>query len=338
MVEKIYQNLDNFQFRDLHPDVFIGTASDRYAGWIGQIYSAQGYRDKISTRSKNIGGRSYKEEVLPVESVKEYFQHFSILELDFTFYRLLMDEDLKPTPNYHVLRNYKKYLGEKDQLILKVPQAVIAQRLLRRNKFVENPDYLNPDLFIHQFYKPAIDLLDESIKGFIFEQEYQPKKERVSPEKNAEALDEFFNKIPGDDRYHMETRTESFLSVSYFSVFEKRGIGQVFSHWTWLPPLLKQFDTGNRQFFNSGKQCIIRLMTPLRMRYEDSYKKAYPFNRLQEGMLDPRMVHESVEIMLAAIDKGVEVNVIINNRAGGNAPIIAQKVVQGFLERHSDNP
>jgi hypothetical protein len=26
----------NFQFRDLRQNLFIGTASDRYAGWIGQ--------------------------------------------------------------------------------------------------------------------------------------------------------------------------------------------------------------------------------------------------------------------------------------------------------------
>ena len=81
-------SLDTFQFRDLHPDVRIGTASDRYAGWIGQIYSQDRY--KALSRSKTVGGKSYREKVLPVESVREYFQHFSVLELDFTFYRVLL--------------------------------------------------------------------------------------------------------------------------------------------------------------------------------------------------------------------------------------------------------
>ena len=35
---------NNFLFRDIHPYVRIGTASDRYAGWIGQIYSEGRYR------------------------------------------------------------------------------------------------------------------------------------------------------------------------------------------------------------------------------------------------------------------------------------------------------
>ena len=32
--------IEDFKFRDLSPAVRFGTASDRYAGWIGQIYHA----------------------------------------------------------------------------------------------------------------------------------------------------------------------------------------------------------------------------------------------------------------------------------------------------------
>ena len=37
-------------------------------------------------------------------------------------------------------------------------------------------------------------------------------------------------------------------------------------------------------------------------------------------MLQPEMVLETVEIMRQAVEKGITVNVIVNNRAGGNAP------------------
>ena len=75
-------------------------------------------------------------------------------------------------------------------------------------------------------------------------------------------------------------------------------------------------------------------MTPLRMRYDEAYKKAYPFDRLIDGMMSPSMVEETAEIVLAAIDKGVHVHVVINNRAGGNAPIIAQQVSEKLLGTH----
>ena len=82
-------------FRNIHPDIRIGTASDRYAGWIGQIYTPGKYVTTV--RNHRVGKRSFKEEVLPVESVVEYFEHFSLLEIDFTFYRPLLNKKLEPT-------------------------------------------------------------------------------------------------------------------------------------------------------------------------------------------------------------------------------------------------
>ena len=323
---------ETFRFRHIHPNVFIGTASDRYAGWVGQIYSEERFGKAVSARPKKVGGKSFEERVLPVESVEEYFQHFSVLELDFTFYSLLFDKESRPTPSYHVLRTYGKYLDKDDRLILKVPQVIFAQRLWKGGKFLQNPDYLNPEIFTRQFYGPAVDLLGSAISGFIFEQEYQPKKDRGSSDDYGGALKRFLKSIPQDDRYHVETRTESYLREPYFKVLEKYGVGQVLSHWTWLPPLRRQFALSGQRFLNRGNQSIVRLMTPIGVRYEDAYIRAHPFNQLIDGMMSPGMIYETVEIMGAAIDQEVHMNVIINNRAGGNAPLIAQKVVKRFQQ------
>ncbi len=72
-------------------------------------------------------------------------------------------------------------------------------------------------------------------------------------------------------------------------------------------------------------------MTPRGMRYEDAYARAHPFNALVEGMMTPQMMDETTDIMRTAIEDGVQINVIINNRAGGNAPLIAQKIAKQFL-------
>jgi len=77
---------------------------------------------------------------------------------------------------------------------------------------------------------------------------------------------------------------------------------------------------------------IVRLMTPIGMRYEEAYLKAFPFDKLVEGMMSPHMPEETAEIMIETIKQGVQANVIINNRAGGNAPLIAQKVAETFLQ------
>ena len=309
----------------------MGTASDRYAGWIGQIYSNDRYEGRITKRTKIIGGKSFMEEVLPVDSVKEYFEHFSVLEIDFTFYRPLLGNDGQPTQNYQVLKTYSRHLKEGDRLILKVPQFITAQKIRRGDQRIENPAYLNPQLFTEQFYEPAVKVLGPTLTGFIFEQEYQRKEDRPSVKEMAQALDRFFSAIPKETRYHLELRTDLYLRNQVFEVLAKHGVGQILSHWTWLPPLRKQLAKADGRFFNAGNECVIRLLTPLGMRYEDSFEKAYPFDRLVEGMMAPEMILETVEIVKTAIEKGMLVNLIINNRAGGNAPLIAQIIAKKIM-------
>ncbi len=301
-------------------------ASDRYAGWIGQVYSEGRYTKEIKPRTHKVGEKSFTEEVLPIESVKEYFEHFPILEIDYTFYRPLLDKSGKPTPNYFTLKQYRQYLKEEDQLIFKVPQVIFARRIRRGGKFIDNEAYLNPEIFTHQFYNPSIEILGSHLSGFIFEQEYQPKKDRVEAEKMAESLDSFFEAVPKDKRYRVELRTEAYLSEPVFAVLEKHGVGLVYSHWTWLPPLSKQFSKTKGRFFNSGGDGLIRLMTPLRMSYEDSYARAYPFDKMVDGMMNAEMIDDAVEIILEGIRQRKRMRLIINNRAGGNAPMIAQQI------------
>ena len=62
------------------------------------------------------------------------------------------------------------------------------------------------------------------------------------------------------------------------------------------------------------------------MSYEESYAKAFPFDKMVGGMLDSEMIEDTAKIVDEAIKDKVQVNLIINNRAGGNAPLIAEKV------------
>jgi uncharacterized protein YecE (DUF72 family) len=338
MFQDVKGDIERFSFCRLHPQVRLGTASDRYAGWLGQIYSEERYQGRIGQRTKVVGKHTFTEEVLPVESVAEYFEHFPVLEIDFTFYRPLKDQHGKPTQNFKILRSYSQYLQEGDALLLKVPQAITAPKLRRRGQPEDNPAYLDPDVFTHQFYEPATELLGSMVAGFIFEQEYLTKQDRPSVTDMVEDLDAFFQEIPRDKRYHLELRTDLYLREPVFEVLEGHGVGQVLSHWTWLPPLRKQLAKAGGRFFNAAKQCVIRLLTPLGMRYDDSYIQAYPFDKVVEGMLHPEMVLETVDIMTQGIKQGGMVDVIINNRAGGNAPLLAQIIAKKFLQRVKPPP
>jgi hypothetical protein len=89
--------------------------------------------------------------------------------------------------------------------------------------------------------------------------------------------------------------------------------------------------TGNR-FITAARQAVIRLMTPIGIRYEDAYAKAFPFDRLIEEMIQPGMIPQTAQLMWEALSNDVELNLIINNRAAGNAPLLAQRIIGEFVE------
>lgn len=330
------ENLDGFHFRDLNPHLFIGTTSDRYAGWIGQIYTAEKYEGRIKARSNRVGGIVFTEEVLPVDSVKEYFEHFPVLEIDFTFYRPLLDKSGNPTSNFHVLRNYHRNMNLTDRVILKVPQIIFARKIHKGKAYVENDDYLNTDLFTRSFYDPAVSILGNSLAGMVFEQEYQRKDEESTAEKLASDLDGFFGGLPQDNRYHVEIRTSRLLKPPLFKILKEKGVGLVMSHWTWLPSLSEQFTRSNGAPFNSGNELVVRLLTPRGKSYSETYAAAHPFNRIVDGMLHRSTVQDTVTIVRAALRDGKWVYLLVNNRSGGNAPLVAFEIIQQWEKASHD--
>jgi uncharacterized protein YecE (DUF72 family) len=327
---------DKFLFRNLHHRIKIGTTSDRYSGWLNQIYTPALYAGRITKRTNRVGGKSYTEEVLPIDSLIEYFQHFDILEIDYTFYSLLLEPDasdeikFKPTNSLNTLTRYKEHLKKDDGLILKVPQVICAKKIYRAGKYVDNDQYLNPEIFTHQFYEPAVSILGPALKGFIFEQEKHWNQDRQKFEDVAHDWNTFFGAVPKDKRYHLELRHESYLKKPVFEMMRDHNVGQVLSSWTWLPRLLKQFAYADNSFTNLS-ECIIRLNTPMKMSYEKAYEVAFPFDKLVDGMMQPETIPETVTLIRKAIERSVNLYVIINNRAGGNAPMIAREIVNNFL-------
>ena len=53
---------------------------------------------------------------------------------------------------------------------------------------------------------------------------------------------------------------------------------------------------------------------------------AFSIDKLIPGMLDPEMIEDTAKILNEAQRDEAQLNLIINNRAGGNAPLIAEKI------------
>lgn len=331
--------VEKFVFHGVHPKLLFGTASDRYAGWIGQIYSDK-WTSHVRKRGRNLGGQRFEERTVPVASAEEYFEHFNVLEIDFTFYRTLRGPAGAPSNNYFVLKQYADAAPDHSKFILKAPQQVTA-RILRRGgrgkpSYEENPDFLNPSIFVDGFLSPAREILGERLSGVIFEQEYQRKSSGPEPDQNIAQLDGFFSKLDTNVPVHLELRSPHLLVPPYFDWLKDRGLGYVFSHWTWLPSIRDQWKLSGEQLTSSSKEVICRLLTPLRMPYAKAYAHAHPFDKpareLSESEQAKNMVLDTAALSIQSLKHDYAAMIISNNRAWGNAPSLAQKVALRILD------
>ena len=326
---------DAYNFRNLHPHVRFGTASDRYAGWIGQIYPEDPYATRISTRNRKLAGETFEERQVPIESVRFYFQHFDVLELDFTFYRPLL-KDGESSPNYFVLSNYLDHAPTDARFLLKAPQKFFARTLRRGGDFVENPNFLDAEAYVKTFHEPAVELMGDQLEGLIFQQEYQRVADSPSPEANVERLDDFFSALPADAQYHLELRSTHLLADPYFDWLDERGLGHVFSHWTWLPAIRKQWSMCGERFTADNDQIVARLLTPRDVKYADAYATAYPFDAPVAELAETEQAHDMVldatALAYRAEAANATLNLIANNRAWGNAPDLARTIAHRILD------
>lgn len=336
--------ITRYDFRHIHPSIEFGTASDRYAGWIGQIYSEK-WKDQVSSRKRTLGGRKYEERQVPVASVVEFFEHFDVLELDFTFYRVLVEPDGDAGGNFFALRTYAEEAPENARFLLKAPQQVTATKLRRSSNgkpaWVDNEDYLNRDMYLKGFLEPARELLGDRLQGVIFEQEYQRKNESPHEEEFVGALSEFFADIDAavpvaEVPVHLEIRSPHLLTERYFDWLEEAELGHVFSHWTWLPPVRTQWDMCGGRLTSGDGHVVARLLTPLKKKYADAYHLAHPFDRAVEEIFDTQqakeMVLDTTALTMQALQHDFAATIILNNRAWGNAPAMGQVIARRVQE------
>jgi len=130
-----------------------------------------------------------------------------------------------------------------------------------------------------------------------------------------------------DTRYHIELRTEAYWVTPVFDVLKKHGVGLVFPIGPGCPSAeavcqgrngVFQFrKPGGHPAHHSSADELRGILTPRPSRLQNG-----------PGMLDQEMIEDTAKIVNEAIKDKVQVNLIINNRAGGNAPLIAEKIAE----------
>ena len=292
------------RLRSLASDnIWIGTSSWKYEGWLDQIYS----RDRYVTRGR------FSKKRFESECLAEYAETFPIVCGDFSFYQF-------PSPEYW----RKLFLSAPGalQFALKVPEDVTVETFPRHARYgpragLRNESFLNADAFAALFLEPLAPYR-ERIATLIFEFGARG----ASPREFAAQLDPFLTALPEGFRYAVEIRNREYLRPPYFECLRARGVAHVMNAWTKMPPLSQQIALPGA--FTTDFTVVRALLREGRA-YEEAVAKFQPYDKVTDE--NPEARDALREVIRRMREERRAAYIFVNNRLEGNAPETIQAVV-----------
>ncbi len=284
-------------------NIWVGTSSWKYEGWLGQIYT----RDRYVTRGK------FSKARFEAECLTEYAETFPTVCGDFSFYQF-------PSPDF-----WKKLFTTAPpslKFALKVPEEVTVEVFPRHPRYgsragQENPAFLNAEALKALFLEP-LEPYRNRIGPLIFEfaARSTPLAEFLS------TVDEFFDQLPKTFRYAVEVRNREFLQPHYFDMLREHQVAHVFNAWTKMPMLHEQMAIEDA--FTTDFTVTRALLRQGRV-YEEAVKKFEPYDKTQDENPEAReALRKMLQRMKAERRAGY---VYVNNRLEGNSPNTIEAVV-----------
>jgi uncharacterized protein YecE (DUF72 family) len=284
-------------------NIWIGTSSWKYPGWLGQIYS----RDRYLSRGK------FSQKRFEAECLAEYAETFPVVCGDFSFYQF-------PSPEFW----QKLFVSAPPSLrfALKVPEEVTCEVFPKHPRYgtragQKNQTYLAAEALRALFLEP-LEPYATRLAPLIFEFGAR----YASPFDFIERLDQFLEDLPGTFRYAVEVRNREFLSPRYFESLRAHRVSHVFNSWTRMPSIGEQM--AMREALTADFTVTRALLRPGRA-YEDAVAQFSPYDKIRDENPEAR---ESLRALIRRMrEERRAAYIFVNNRLEGNAPDTIQAVV-----------
>ena len=288
-------------------DIWIGTSSWKYEGWLGQIYQSQRYQ----TRGK------FSEKRFQAECLREYAETFPIVCGDFSFYQF---------PSEQHWRRLFASAPASLRYAFKVPEDITVRTFPSHARYGpragrENETFLNAALFEGAF----LGLLEPhraQVAVLIFEFGSFPRTLYPRAEAFLEDLDPFLAKLPPLFRYAVEIRNEEFLVPEYFACLQRHGVAHVCNAWTRMPTIAEQM--AMPEVFTADftvARALLRKGRP----YEEAVAKFSPYREIQDPNPETRQALR--DLIARAREKREPSYIFVNNRLEGSAPGTIEAII-----------
>jgi uncharacterized protein YecE (DUF72 family) len=284
-------------------NIWIGTSSWKYEGWLGQIYT----RERYVTRGK------FSKARFEAECLTEFAETFPTVCGDFSFYQF-------PSPDFW----RKLFMGAPPSLKfgLKVPEEVTVEVFPRHARYgpragQKNSSYLNAEALKALFLEPLEPYRDRIGPVILeFGARSTPPREFIA------TLDGFLKQLPGTFRYAVEVRNREYLQPHYFDTLRSHQVAHVFNAWTRMPQLHEQFamDAAFTTDFTVTR-ALLRQGRP----YEEAVKQFAPYDKTQDENAEGRKALR--DLLRRMKEERKAAYVFVNNRLEGNSPNTIEAVV-----------
>ncbi len=283
-------------------NLYLGTSSWKYEGWLGQIYEAERYltRGKLSTRR------------FETECLEEYAGTFPTVCVDAGYYRF---------PSEKYLAGLCAQVPDHFRLSYKVTDEITVKKFPRLDRFgrragAENENFLQAGLFRDAFLGPlSPHRAKTGVLIFEFSAFYPTHFARLRD--FIAALDLFLGQLPADWQYGVEVRNAKLLRTEYFDVLRAHQVAHVFNSWTKMPPVEEQMAMPGA--FTADFYAARFLLRPGRA-YQQAVANFQPYAETKETNKEARAALRSLIQRSIAHPTARPSYAFVNNRLEGNSP------------------
>jgi len=291
-------------------NIWVGTSSWKYEGWIGQIYT----RDYYVTRGR------FSQKLFEATCLRQYASVFPIVCGDFSFYQF-------PSKTYWE-RLFHSAPGDL-LYAFKVPEEITVKVFPKHARYggragEANPSFLDATLFEDAFLG-FLEPYHRQIAVLIFEFGTFLKTVYTGPKDFLRDLDQFLNRIPHNHHYAVEIRNPEFLCRDYFDCLRNQGVAHVFNEWTRMPEIHRQMALPGAL---SGPFFVCRALLKRGRPYEEAVRMFSPYEKIQDPNPEARQAMRS--LIGHARETARPAFIFVNNRLEGNAPETICAVVEGI--------
>jgi len=284
-------------------NIWIGTSSWKYEGWLDQIYK----RERYLARGK------FSQKRFETECLAEYAETFPIVCGDFSFYQF-------PSPEYwrRLFTSAPAHL----RFALKVPEEVTAEVFPKHARYgpragLKNESYLNANA-LRALFLELLEPYAARVSPLIFEFGARG----AAPREFVRRLDPFLAALPEGFRYAVEVRNREYLTPPYFDCLRAHNTAHVFNAWTKMPALSKQMVIPGAF---TADFTVVRALLREGRAYEDAVAKFTPYDKVQDE--NPEARDALREVIRRMREERRAAYIFVNNRLEGNAPETIRAVI-----------